>query len=348
MVGAHIAAGHVVGSDARVVLADVGERRDPGDVAERPDVLGRAHALVDLDPAAARSSARAARARRRSASGRSRGAAGRTAAGCRPQVTTVTRDAFGARSEPDLDAVLAQRLGDERGRVGVDAREEPLVALDERHLRADALEELRELAADRAATEHERAAPGTSSRLGRLDVRPVVDLRRARRSAGRPATSRSRSRAGRSEAPGRRPARTPGSVTIGVAAHELGVAGLEPLDLGAVVALGDDVAPREDLLRIERCRLRSPRACAAPRLTSSGARSIVFVGMHAQYEHSPPTRRRSTTVTCDVAVEPAEGADEMLAGRPSTENDDVRQGSTRDRSPSGTPSRSSPRLLVDV
>ena len=35
-----------------MVLADVRERRDPGDVAERPDVLRRAHPLVDLDPAA--------------------------------------------------------------------------------------------------------------------------------------------------------------------------------------------------------------------------------------------------------------------------------------------------------
>ena len=52
---------------------------------------------------------------------------------------------------------------DERRRVRVDAREQPVGRLDERHLRADAREELRELAADRAAAEHERASAGTSS-----------------------------------------------------------------------------------------------------------------------------------------------------------------------------------------
>ena len=56
---------------------------------------------------------------------------------------------------------------------------------------------------------------------------------------------------------------------------------------------------------------------------SSGARTIVFVGMQAQYEHSPPTRRRSTSGETRLLVEPAEGADEVLAGRPSTENDNV-------------------------
>src|SRR5437588_1212032 len=39
-----------------------------------------------------------------------------------------------------------------------------------------------------------------------------------------------------------------------------------------------------------------PGACRAA-ATSSGARSIVFVGMQAQYEHSPPTSRRSTSVS---------------------------------------------------
>ena len=51
MVGASVAAGHVVGGDARVVLADVRELRDPGHVADRPDVLGGAQPAVDRDPA---------------------------------------------------------------------------------------------------------------------------------------------------------------------------------------------------------------------------------------------------------------------------------------------------------
>src|SRR5438132_600106 len=38
-------------------------------------------------------------------------------------------------------------------------------------------------------------------------------------------------------------------------------------------------------------------AADRPAAASSVARSIVFVGMHAKYEHSPPTRRLSTSVT---------------------------------------------------
>ena len=195
--------------------------------------------------------------------------------GCSPS----TRSARGA--EPDVDAVLPQRLLDERGRVRVDTREQPRVALHERHLRADALEELRELAADRAAAEHDEARRHLE-RLRRLDVRPVVDRVEPLDRRDRPATSRSRSRAGRSAAPSSPTARTPGSGTTASPRTSSAFIDVEPLDLRRVVALGDLVAPREDPLRVERRAGRSRRPSDGGGRDSSGARSIVFVGMHAQ------------------------------------------------------------------
>jgi hypothetical protein len=40
----------VGGGDPPLVLADVGERPDPGDVADGPDAIGGPHPLVDADP----------------------------------------------------------------------------------------------------------------------------------------------------------------------------------------------------------------------------------------------------------------------------------------------------------
>ena len=45
-----VAAEDVGGRDPALVFADVGERPDPGDVADRPDAFGGAHPLIDLDP----------------------------------------------------------------------------------------------------------------------------------------------------------------------------------------------------------------------------------------------------------------------------------------------------------
>ena len=153
---------------------------------------------------------------------------------------------------------------------------------DERHLRADALEELRELAADRARRRARRAAPGTSRRLGRLDVRPVVDRlepvdrRDRRRRAGRdhePVV-----RAAPCRRPGRRPARRHvASPRTSSASCDASHSTCEESSRSATMSrhakifCGSSVAGCD---RAERARVR-PRA-------SSGARSIVFVGMHAQ------------------------------------------------------------------
>ena len=45
--------------------------------------------------------------------------------------------------------------------------------------------------------------------------------------------------------------------------------------------------------------------------------------MHAKYEHSPPTQPALDERDLSLVVEPAEGADEVLAGRPSAEDDDL-------------------------
>ena len=51
MICARFAAGHIVGRNPCVVLADVREECEPRDIPERPHVVGRTQALVDLDPA---------------------------------------------------------------------------------------------------------------------------------------------------------------------------------------------------------------------------------------------------------------------------------------------------------
>ena len=66
----------------------------------------------------------------------------------------------------------------------------------------------------------------------------------------------------------------------------------------------------------------SPLAAAsrAP-CTASPGRSSVFDGMHAQYEHSPPTSSRSTSATRSPPL--GQGAGAVLAGRASAQHDDV-------------------------
>ncbi len=217
-------------------------------------------------------------------------------------------------------AVVAQAVGDERGRLGVDARQDPVAALDERHPRADPREELRELAADRAAAEHGQR-PGHLRRLGRLDVRPEVDRVEPRDRRDRRARSRSRSRAGRR--PSSRPVdrrRGPARTTVASPRTSSQPLALEPLDLRGVVALRDVVAPRE---RRRPGRARRRDAGSAPRRGHELRAAKHRLRRHARpvgalAADEPPLDERQL----HRGVEPAEGADEMLAGRPSTENDD--------------------------
>ena len=70
------------------------------------------------------------------------------------------------------------------------------------------------------------------------------------------------------------------------------------LVVGERAAGGDVGAHRGDPLgRSGRCRLDELLAPSRAPCTASLGRSSVFDGMHAQHEHSPPTRSRSTTAT---------------------------------------------------
>ena len=154
----------------------------------------------------------------------------------------------------------------------------------------------------------------------RLAVRPVLDTGEPS-TGGIAAASRSRSRAGRTRAP-RRPPRRLRAASTRPSPRTSRSAAPRATPAGRVVPVArHPVAP--DHTPSASGVSGAGRARGRATTTSSVARSIVFVGMHAKYEHSPPTRRLSTSVISDVVVEPAEGADEVLAGRPSAEDDDL-------------------------
>ena len=76
--------------------------------------------------------------------------------------------------EADVDALLPEQLRHQLAGVGMDAAEQVLAALDDRHLGAHAGEELRELGADGAAA-HDDEALRHPVRPRRVAVRPVLD-----------------------------------------------------------------------------------------------------------------------------------------------------------------------------
>lgn len=57
------------------------------------------------------------------------------------------------RAEEQLDTIVAQRCGDERGRIGVVSAEGCRLLIDQRDARAEAGERLAELAADGAGAD---------------------------------------------------------------------------------------------------------------------------------------------------------------------------------------------------
>ena len=205
----------------------------PGDVADRPDVLGGPHPLVDLDPRARPivEPERVEPVDVRPPARRDQQPLERQPRRRRQAPTCCSLDrARPSAPSADLDAVLAERLVDERRRLGVDARQEPVAALDERDLRAHPGEELSQLAADRARRRARAAI--RAPRWSRSPRRSSSSRRRrARGSAGSRARSRSRSRAGRSAARVPSTRTTPGPRPTRVAAHELAALAGEPLDL---------------------------------------------------------------------------------------------------------------------
>ena len=299
------------------------EQRDAGDVADRPDVLGGAHPLVDLDAAsgsmASPSESSPSRLGRRPVASeqaveRDPGVVGEH------DVVTVDRRSpshrAGCRRRPRAGPPATSAAAS-----GVDARQEPVVRLDERDLRAHAREELRQLAADRPAAEHDQRRRYLG-RLGRFDVRPVVD-RRAPGWAGSPAWSRSRSRAGRTRARARRPRRRPAG------SRRRHRERARSADRRATSPARSRPARRRGRATRRRPPGRASAGSSARRPPC--LRDELGRPQHRLRRHAGPVGAfTADEASLDqrqlgVGVEPAEGADEMLAGRPSTENDDTHQ-----------------------
>ena len=290
----------VGGHDLALVLADMGQRPEPGDVADRPQPLAGAEPRVDRDPARVGVDADRlqadARDPRAPAGGDEEPVAAQLAAVVELEHVVVAVAARGGdvRAEDELDAVAAQdvaeRLAERRGL----AREDVRAALDQRDLAAEAADGLGQLDADGAAAEHEQPARDRLHR-GRLAVGPEavevaqpgdrrddgVGAVREHDVRGRVARAADLDRAGAGEPAG--PAQQRDAL--------LG----EPALLPRVRVVGDhEVAVRERGVDVDLARWPPPRARPC---TASPGRSSVFDGMHAQYEHSPPTSSRSTMAT---------------------------------------------------
>src|SRR5581483_11658494 len=161
--------------DSPLVLADVGEHRDAGHVADRPDALGGAAALVDLDPARVRLDSDVLEPDAVDA----RPAAGRDdELGAADLVARVELDdllaavdahADRTAAEDELHAVVLQDPAEQLADLRVLAVGEPRRALDDRAAAAEAGEELRQLDRDDAAADEDDALRDLGQR-GRLAV----------------------------------------------------------------------------------------------------------------------------------------------------------------------------------
>ena len=239
-------------------------------------------------------------ARRRAGAGRWRRAAGRRAARGR-------RRARGRSPRPSRRAAVActprtssmpsrRRTSPSASPSGAGSRgEHVLGALDERHLAAEAAHGLRHLDADRPAAEDEQPARD-GLHAGHLAVGPdAVELAQARdRRHDRIGAGRERRRARRCGARRRpRPTPVPASRPL-PRSRSMPLLGEPALLAGVGVVRDHEVAPGERRLDVDLGASPPPRARAC---TASPGRSSVFDGMHAQYEHSPPTSSRSTSAT---------------------------------------------------
>ena len=175
------------GDDVALVLPDVRQRPDAGDVADRPQAVGRAQARVDRDAREGRPRCRPSRGRcrRRAGGGRSRRGGGRRAARGRRRARGRSRRRRVARRvacAPSTSSMPSRRrTSPSASPSGAGSRGSTCsAAFDERHLAAEAAHGLRELDADRTAAEHEQA-PRDRLHAGRLAVRPhAVELAQAR------------------------------------------------------------------------------------------------------------------------------------------------------------------------
>ena len=179
----------VGGDDPALVLADVGQRPDAGDVADRPQARAGAQVCVDRNAAGVGDDADRLEAdpvhARASAGGDEQTIAAQLAAVTQLQdVVPVASRGGHVRAEHELDPVapegLAERLAERRGL----AWEEVPGTVDEYRLAAETADGLRHLDPDRPASEHEQPARH-GLHAGRLTVRPhAVELAQAPDRAG--------------------------------------------------------------------------------------------------------------------------------------------------------------------
>ena len=186
---------HVVGGDAGLVLAHVRQQRAAVYVADgvEPLVLGGAAVLVDLDGLARLEAEVLEALRARLAADRDQqllAAGGLAVVGLddRHARLAVHPDRLAARA--DVDAELAQGLGHLLAGEGLLARDEPALALDQRHARPQGRPRLRKLGPRHSAAQYDEAL-GHLLGGGRLAVGPrlrigqAVDRRDQRLGAGR-------------------------------------------------------------------------------------------------------------------------------------------------------------------
>ena len=184
VVGLHLLPEHVRGGHATLVLGHMGELRDPGDVADRPHALRRAKAVVDLDAVPAGLDA----------DGVEPDAVGAHAPPGRDQqlvaldlepaverhlhaAAVVRGDRRDVDAGAHVDALLGQPTADGLADGARLARDEPVAALDDRHLGPEPAHRLGHLGADRAATDHDQVARDLL-RARDLPVRPDAVERR--------------------------------------------------------------------------------------------------------------------------------------------------------------------------
>ena len=120
VVGRMLLAGDVRGDDVALVLADVGQRPDAGDISDRPQALARAQVLVDVDPVGVGLDADASpgRSPRRADAARWPRAAGRRAARVPPSNSSTN-------SSPSRRAAVACVPSTARCRPGAAPRRAP-------------------------------------------------------------------------------------------------------------------------------------------------------------------------------------------------------------------------------
>src|SRR4029079_8765326 len=139
VVGPGAAAGDVPGGHARLVLADVGEQRGAGAVADRPDALRCLEALVRLDSALRDLHAELLEAETFGvwlAAGRDQQllcaqlvAVRELEAYGSDSLAPVTPDVAHVGPEQDPDPFLLEGRSQQLGRVAIDARHQPVAAL---------------------------------------------------------------------------------------------------------------------------------------------------------------------------------------------------------------------------